>query len=99
MFVHDENPIKVAYQKKYQRRNLFLLPLLVVIIAMFAAATIPQLLFSLVSPTVFKIIIAVEVATYVVVNLIDWRCPQCRYHFGKQWNPKFCGGCGVELHD
>lgn len=37
------------------------------------------------------------IAAGIAFSLWNWRCPACRQYMGKQMNPKFCSGCGVEF--
>lgn len=32
------------------------------------------------------------------LSFANWRCPGCKAYLGKTFYPKFCGGCGVQLH-
>lgn len=86
--------IELAYQAKFKRRKLLLLPLFIFIgFALFLVIN-PNWL-----PMVnLRYITAPLVILYVVISLIDWRCPNCNEYLGKTWNPKFCQKCGVQLH-
>lgn len=33
----------------------------------------------------------------LIFSFQTWRCPKCQKRFRKEWNPKFCSGCGQKL--
>lgn len=33
----------------------------------------------------------------MVFSLSNWRCPSCNVYLGKNWSPKFCPKCGIQL--
>ena len=34
---------------------------------------------------------------FTIFYLVLWRCPACRSHFGRDYNPKTCPACGVRF--
>jgi rubrerythrin len=41
----------------------------------------------------------VAIAASAIFSFRNWRCPGCSGYLGKNFNPKHCPECGVELHE
>ena len=89
---------KVAYVQRRRRQLLLSGPLLLLVFAASMARgshaqTFLGMPIETGGPVFFLIIIAA-----LAFSWRNWRCPGCDSYLGRNFNPRHCPGCGLELH-
>ena len=88
--------IKKEYQIKKRKMDFCQIIIIaaIVILTWGRITLIDEHLSSLMFGVFVFLVLCVGLASYA-----NWRCPACKKSLGRNRNPKFCGNCGVELHD
>jgi hypothetical protein len=87
---------KDAYAKRL-RKKLIMIVLLFAVMAPLPFIEDGSTYFGLSGAVFGSISLVAIVVGWVIVEGRNWRCPACDQYLGREFNPKHCRRCGVEL--
>lgn len=89
--------VSSEFKKRKMRQMIAAIPAILMVVLLLATekagpAGLAGIPITLLAPAALAVILAV-----VAFSLLNWRCPSCRKYLGKQFSPRFCPKCGVQL--
>ena len=85
------------YSERRKRQLMVSLPMIAVVFAVMftqdrGADSILGIPANVMGPLFLGLVLAV-----LVFSLRNWRCPACEKYLGRNFNPKHCSNCGIQL--
>jgi hypothetical protein len=94
----QKSGFKLAYSQRRRRQLMLSAPLiLIVFAASMARESKANMVLGLPGEVGGPLFLGLILAA-LLFSFRNWRCPACDKYLGKNFNPKHCPGCGVELH-
>ncbi len=88
---------KTEFARRRKRQLLGTIPLFVAVIAVaLASGNKSEEILGLPVAVWGTAVALIFIGTFAFA-LQNWRCPACNKYLGKNWGPRYCPGCGVEL--